>query len=137
MGRALERNRRVASAERSQHMIFVDTNVFMYVVGWPHPLQAPARELFAESNRRGTPLGTSAEVLQELAHAYLLVGRLQTFDAALVLVVRAGVEVWPMEEADVTLARQLHEKYPTLGQRPLLSRELPTATSQQRASRQR
>ena len=119
MGRAPERNRRVAAAERSQHMIFVDTNVFMYAVGRPHPLQAPAREFFAESNRRGTPLGTSAEVLQELAHAYLPVGRLQTFDAALALVVGAGVEVWPLEEADVTLARQLHDKYPTLGARDL------------------
>lgn len=100
-------------------MIFVDTNVFMYAVGRPHPLQAPARKFFADSTRRNTPLGTSAEVLQELAHAYLQVGRLQTFDAAMALVVRAGVEVWPLEEADVTLARQLHEKYPTLGARDL------------------
>lgn len=100
-------------------MIFVDTNVFMYAVGRPHPLQAPARKFFAESNRRSTPLGTSAEVLQELAHAYLHVGRLQTLDAAMALIVRAGVEVWPLEKADVTLARQLHEKYPTLGARDL------------------
>lgn len=100
-------------------MIFVDTNVFMYAVGRPHPLQAPAREFFAESNRRSTPLGTSAEVLQELAHAYLHVGRLQTLDAAIALIGKAGVKVWPLEEADVTLARQLHEKYPTLGARDL------------------
>lgn len=100
-------------------MIFVDTNVFMYAVGRPHPLQAPAREFFSQSNRRSTPLGTSAEVLRELAHAYLHVGRVQTLDAAMALVVRAGVEVWPLEEADVTLARQLHEKYPTLGARDL------------------
>lgn len=100
-------------------MIFVDTNVFMYAVGRPHPLQAPARKFFTEANRRSTPLGTSAEVLQELAHAYLHVGRLQTLDAAIALMVKAGVEVWPLEEADVTLARQLHEKYPTLGARDL------------------
>ena len=100
-------------------MIFVDTNVFMYAVGRPHQLQAHAREFFAEANRRSTPLGTSAEVLQELAHAYLHVGRLQTLDAAMALVVGARVEVWPLEEADVTLARQLHEKYPTLGARDL------------------
>lgn len=100
-------------------MTFVDTNVFMYAVGRPHPLQAPARKFFAESSKRNTPLGTSAEVLQELAHAYLHVGRLRTLDAAMALVVRAGVEVWPLEEADVTLARQLHEDYPTLGARDL------------------
>ena len=100
-------------------MIFVDTNVFMYAVGRPHPLRTPAREFFVESNRNRTPLFTSAEVIQEMIHAYLPVGRLETFDAAMSLVVRSRAEVWPMEEEDVTLARQLHERYPTLGARDL------------------
>ena len=100
-------------------MTFVDTNVFMYAVGRPHPLQAPARQFFATSNRRGTRLCTSAEVLQELAHAYLPVGRLRTLDAAMTLVTRADVEVWPLEEADVKLARHFHERHPALGARDL------------------
>ena len=100
-------------------MIFIDTNVFMYAVGRPHPLRVPAREFFANSNRRRVPLCTSAEVLQELAHAYLPVARLETLDAALALVQRASVQVWPLEEADVTLARELHEQHPDLGARDL------------------
>ena len=52
-------------------MIFVDTNVFMYAVGRPHALQTLAQDFFVESNRSGTPLCTSAEVMQELAHVYL------------------------------------------------------------------
>ncbi len=56
-------------------MIFVDTNVFMYAVGRQHPLRDTAREFFAESIRNETPLCTSAEVIQELAHAYLPVAR--------------------------------------------------------------
>jgi predicted nucleic acid-binding protein len=100
-------------------VIFVDTNVFMYAVGGPHPLKGPAREFFAESNRDRTPLCTSAEVLQELVHAYLRVERLRTLDEAMSLVVRSGVEVWPLEDEDVTLARQLHEQYPALGARDL------------------
>ena len=100
-------------------MIFVDSNVFMYAVGRPHALQANAQEFFVEANRGGTPLCTSAEVMQELAHAYLPVGRLQTFDATLGLIAYAGVEVWPLEEADVALARQLHEQYPALQARDL------------------
>ena len=100
-------------------MIFVDTNVFMYAVGRPHPLRDPAREFFAGCIRSRTPLCTSAEVLQELAHAYLPVGRGQTLDAALALIDRSRVEVWPLEQADVTLARQLHGKYPALGARDL------------------
>ena len=100
-------------------MIFVDTNVFMYAVGRPHVLQASAQDFFIEANRNGTPLCTSAEVMQELAHVYLPTGRLQTFDATLELLGSASVEVWPLEEADVALARQLHEQHPALQARDL------------------
>ena len=100
-------------------MIFVDTNVFMYAVGRPHALQTPAQDFFVEANRRGTLLCTSAEVMQELAHAYLPTGRLQTLDATLALIASAALEVWPLEEADVDLARRLYEQYPTLQARDL------------------
>ena len=100
-------------------MIFVDTNVFMYAVGRPHALQANAQEFFVEATRSGTPLCTSAKVMQELAHAYLPTGRLQTFDATLGFIASAGVDVWPLEAADVALARQLHERYPALQARDL------------------
>ena len=100
-------------------MIFVDTNVFMYAVGRPHALQASAQEFFVEANRRGTQLCTSAEVMQELAHAYVPTGRLQTFDATLSLIESAGVDVWPLQKEDVALARQLHEHYPELQARDL------------------
>ena len=100
-------------------MIFVDTNVFMYAVGRPHPLREPARTFFAVCNRDRIPLVTSAEAVQELAHAYLRVGRAATLDAALVLIERSEVEVWPLTHEDVTLARQLHDRYPSLGARDL------------------
>ena len=100
-------------------MIFVDTNVFMYAVGQPHALQTPAQDFFVEANLSGTPLCTSAEVMQELAHVYLPTGRLQSFDATLELMVSAAVEVWPLEEDDVALARQLHVQHPTLQARDL------------------
>ena len=100
-------------------MTFIDTNVFMYAVGRPHPLRLQARDFLIEAMRNRTPLFTSAEVLQELAHAYLPAGRLATLDAAMTLVVRCGAEVWPLEAEDVTLARQLHEQYPTLSARHL------------------
>ena len=100
-------------------MIFVDTNVFMYAVGRPHGLQTSAQGFFVEANESSTALCTSAEVLQELAHIYLPTGRPQTFDATLELIASAAVEVWPLEEEDVTLARQLHQQYPTLQARDL------------------
>ncbi len=43
----------------------------------------------------------------------------RTFDATLGLITSAGVDVWPLEEADVALARQLHQQYPALQARDL------------------
>ena len=91
----------------------------MYAVGRSHHLRAAARQFFIRATRDLTPLCTSAEVLQELAHAYLPVGRLSAFDSALSLAASAGVEVWPLEEADVVLARRLGEQHPTLQARDL------------------
>jgi hypothetical protein len=101
-------------------VIFVDTNVVMYAVGGSHPLRENARRFFQETLQRGERLVTSAEVLQELLHAYLPVNRLETLDAALALAeARCGV-VWPVEREDVRLARVLVGRHPGLGARDLL-----------------
>ena len=94
-------------------MIFVDSNVFMYAVGRPHPLQPAARQFFLESLEGRVELVTSAEVLQELAHSYLPVGRLGDFDEALERIADFGITVWPLEQEDVELARILRERYPS------------------------
>lgn len=100
-------------------MIFVDTNVFMYAVGRDHPLRSPARDFFENSLERKDRLVTSAEVMQELLHAYLPVGRVATLDAALTLA-RSLTESWTVEPADVVHARSLHNRHPGLGARDLL-----------------
>jgi uncharacterized protein len=101
-------------------MIFVDTNVFMYAVGREHPLRAEAREFFLSGVATGEILVSSAEVLQELLHAYLPVNRVATLDSALELARRRLGAVWPVEREDVELARTLVEKHPGLGARDLL-----------------
>ena len=100
-------------------VIFIDTNVFVYAVGRPHPLKEPARQFFVEANQNRTPLFTSAEVLQELAHVFLVVDRMNDFDAAMDLAAIFEIQVWPLEEEDVTLARRLYEQFPDLGARDL------------------
>ena len=100
-------------------MTFVDTNVVMYSVGRPHPLREPAREFFAEAAHNRTALCTSAEVLQELVHAYLPVERDSTLESAMALVARAGIDVWPLESDDVHLAWRLRRQFPTLAARDL------------------
>lgn len=102
-------------------MIFVDTNVFMYAVGRDHPLKADARDFFETAIAgRSRQLSTSAEVLQELLHAYLPVARLETHDAALRLVESCVVDVWAIEHEDVRLARELADEHPALGARDLI-----------------
>ena len=101
-------------------MTFVDTNVFMYAVGGPHPLRDPARAFFAEALAGRTPLATSAEVLQELLHTYLPVHRTETLDAALALIEGCVEAVWPVEAEDVHMARSLADRHPGLGARDLL-----------------
>ena len=101
-------------------MIFLDTNVFMYAVGRDHPLRSDARSFLDRALEAECVLATSAEVLQELLHAYLPVDRLGTLDLALELVRRTVATVWPLEPADVRFARGLAETHRGLGARDLL-----------------
>jgi hypothetical protein len=48
---------------------------------------------------------TSAEVLQELLHAYIPVGRIQTLDAAFALVDACMNTVWSVEADDARSRR--------------------------------
>lgn len=100
-------------------MIFVDTNVFMYAVGREHPLRRPAQDFFEQSLERRRRLVTSAEVLQELLHAYIPAARIGTLDTALTLA-RSLTEIWPIEESDVLHARALSDRYRALGARDLI-----------------
>lgn len=103
-------------------MTFVDTNVFMYAVGRDHPLVGPAEAIFRNAAETGTPLVTSTEVLQELLHVYVPVGRFEALDAALELARSRMVEIWPVEPEDVELARSLVDRHPGFSARDLLHR---------------
>lgn len=101
-------------------MIFVDSNVFVYAVGKPHPLRAEAQLFFTESSRNGKRLVTSAEVLQELLHVYIPVGRIVTLDAALDLATKGVDQIIAITVDTVIQARHLAEAHPGLTARDLL-----------------
>lgn len=102
-------------------MIFVDTNVLMYAVGREHPLRAEAQAFFERAMEvRHNELCTSAEVLQELLHAYIPVSRWDTLDAALELANACIPAVHSVEAEDVRAARTLADAYRDLGARDLL-----------------
>lgn len=100
-------------------MIFVDANVFAYAVGRPHQLREEAQAFFRDHLRSGTPLATSAEVVQELLHVYRLADRLVRFDRAAALVESLAV-VWPIDHDDVRHARALADRHPALSARDLV-----------------
>ena len=101
-------------------MIFVDSNVFIYAVGRSHPLKQEAQNFFLDSSDRGKRLVTSAEVLQELLHVYLPVGRTETLDAALELATQGVDQVLPVDPGTVLNARNLSDNFPGLTARDLL-----------------
>ena len=101
-------------------MTFVDTNVFMYAVGRTHPLRQEAREFFQRTLETGEPLVTSVEVLQEMMHAYLPVGRLQTLDSALALARARTAAIWSIHLQDLELARALADLEDGLSARDLI-----------------
>lgn len=92
----------------------------MYAVGREHPLRSEARRFFEDSLTASRPLCTSAEVLQELMHAYVPVGRIATLDAARELLAARVNVVWSVEAADVEHARALLDRNSGLGARDLL-----------------
>ena len=58
-------------------------------------------------------------MLQDLLHILQSGGRLNHFDAVLNLIARFEITVWPLEAADVELARKIAEDYPELSVRDL------------------
>jgi len=102
-------------------MIFVDTNVIMYAVGRAHPLRDEARSFFESAIAKDrSELCTSADVLQELLHAYIPVGRFETLDAALKLAESCFASVYPIDAEDVRAARLHAEGHRQLGARDLI-----------------
>ena len=56
-------------------MIFVDSNIPMYLVGAEHPNKDGARRLLEQCIARGERLVADAEVLQEILHRYVAINR--------------------------------------------------------------
>ena len=56
-------------------MIFIDSNIPMYLVGAEHPNKAVATGLLERAVIEGEALVTDAEVFQELLHRYSAIDR--------------------------------------------------------------
>ena len=63
-------------------MIFIDSNVPMYLVGAPHPNKDRAVTLLTQLLRGGERFITDVEVYQEILHRYTAIQRLDAIDPA-------------------------------------------------------
>lgn len=99
-------------------MIFVDSNIPMYLVGAAHPNKDGARRLLEQCITRGERLVTDAEVLQEILHRYHAVRRPDAIQPAFDAVLGVVDEVYPIERGDVEQAKAL-----MLGLTPLSARD--------------
>lgn len=101
-------------------MIFVDSNIPMYLVGGPHPRKADAQRLLEQAVLSGDKLVTSAEVLQEILHRYTAIGRRDAIQPAWDAVVAVVDEVFAVDLADVSRARAIVLERQTLSSRDAL-----------------
>ena len=88
-------------------MIFLDSNIPMYLVGAPHPNKTDARRLLERSIADRERLVTDAEVLQEILHRYVAIGRRDAIQPAFDAILGVVDDVFPVELADVGGAKTI------------------------------
>jgi predicted nucleic acid-binding protein len=88
-------------------MVFVDSNVPMYVAGREHPLRDPARRFLERARAGDLDICTSTEVLQEILYRYAALKRLDVAAAVYDLFVQLCPVVLPVTLADTDRAKSL------------------------------
>jgi predicted nucleic acid-binding protein len=88
-------------------MVFVDSNVPMYVAGRDHPLRDPARRFLERARSGGVDICTSTEVLQEILYRYAALKRLDLAASVYDLFVQICPSVLPVMLADTDRAKTL------------------------------
>jgi len=88
-------------------MIFVDSNIPMYLVGAAHPHKVDAQRLLEQAAADDERLVTDAEVLQEILHRYTAIDRREAIQPAFDALLGVVDEVLPVEQADAERAKDI------------------------------
>ena len=99
-------------------MIFVDSNIPMYLVGAPHPHKTDAKRWLEELVSGQERLVTDAEVLQEILHRYVSIERPDAIQPAFDALLGVVDEVFAVDQAAVERAKEI-----VLGQKGLSARD--------------
>jgi uncharacterized protein len=90
-------------------MIFVDSNIPMYLVGAEHPNKGAARIGVERAVEMGERLVTDAEVFQEILHRYVAINRREAIGPAFAVLTALVDEVFAVDLDAVQRARGLIE----------------------------
>jgi hypothetical protein len=88
-------------------LIFVDSNIPMYLIGAAHPHKAEAQLILERLVAAGERLVTDAETLQEILHRYTAIERREAIGPALQVTLDIVDDVIPIEKADVLRAGEI------------------------------
>ena len=88
-------------------MIFVDSNIPMYLIGAAHPHKADAQVILERLIASGQRLVTDVEVLQEILHRYTAINRREAIGPALQATLDIVDAVISIEKTDVLRAGEI------------------------------
>jgi predicted nucleic acid-binding protein len=88
-------------------LIFIDSNIPMYLIGAAHPHKAEAQVILERLIAAGERLVTDAEVLQEILHRYTAIDRREAIGPAFQVTLAIVDEVIPIEKTEVLRAGEI------------------------------
>ena len=88
-------------------MIFVDSNIPMYLIGAAHPHKTEAQVILERLIAAGQRLVTDVEVLQEILHRYTAIDKREAIGPALQVTLDIVDDVIPIEKAEVLRAGEI------------------------------
>jgi predicted nucleic acid-binding protein len=98
-------------------MIFVDSNIPMYLVGEDHPHKIDAQRLIERFSSERRRLVTDSEVLQEQLHRYKAADQRDLIEVAFHTLQSIVDSVFSVRHEDVVVAKDITHAHPRLSSR--------------------
>lgn len=93
-------------------MIFIDSNIPMYLVGADHPHKLDSKIVIEKMLSESQRLVTSVEVFQEILHRYAALNRKDMIQHGFDALKGIVTEIFPVTEPDIEKAKELVLAYP-------------------------
>lgn len=98
-------------------MIFIDSNIPMYLIGSDHPHKIDSQLILEKLILEENKLVTSVEVFQEIMHRYVAIHKKEAIQIAFDCLYGIIDEVLPLTETDVLKAKDLLNSYKSISAR--------------------